>query len=54
MRRVYKLAILNSHPIQYFVPLYRRLAAEPDLDVTVYFCSRVGLEEAYDPGFGRR
>jgi glycosyltransferase involved in cell wall biosynthesis len=49
-----KLAILNTHPIQYFAPLYRRLAKEPDLDLTVYFCSRQGAEEYLDPGFGER
>jgi glycosyltransferase involved in cell wall biosynthesis len=49
-----KLAILNTHPIQYFAPLYRRLAQEPDIDLTVYFCSRQGAEEYADPGFGER
>ncbi len=51
---MYKLAILNTHPIQYFAPLYRRLAQEPDIDLTVYFCSRQGAEEYLDPGFGER
>src|SRR6185503_10281762 len=49
-----KLAVLNTHPIQYFAPLYRRLAQEPDLDLTVYFCSRQGLDEYLDEGFGER
>jgi glycosyltransferase involved in cell wall biosynthesis len=49
-----KLAILNTHPIQYFAPLYRRLAQEPDIDLTVYFCSRQGAEEYVDVGFGER
>ncbi|MEA2205371.1 MAG: hypothetical protein QOE77_2147 [Blastocatellia bacterium] len=49
-----KLAVLNTHPIQYFAPLYRRLAQEPDLDLTVYFCSRQGLDEYLDEGFGAR
>jgi glycosyltransferase involved in cell wall biosynthesis len=52
--RPFRLAVLNSHPIQYFAPLYRRLAALPGMDLTVYYCSRQsttgGLE---DPGFGR-
>jgi glycosyltransferase involved in cell wall biosynthesis len=46
-----RLAILNSHPIQYFAPLYRRLACEPDIDLTVFYCSRQGLEQYQDPGF---
>ena len=49
-----KLAVLNTHPIQYFAPLYRRLAQEPDIDLTVYFCSRQGAEEYVDEGFGER
>lgn len=40
---MYKFAILNTHPIQYFAPLYRRLAQETDIDLTVYFCSRLGF-----------
>lgn len=51
---MYKLAILNTHPIQYFAPFYRRLAREPDINVTVYFCSRQGVEEYLDDGFGQR
>jgi glycosyltransferase involved in cell wall biosynthesis len=49
---VFRLAILNSHPIQYFAPLYRRLAQEPDLDLTVYYCSRQGVDAYRDSGFG--
>lgn len=48
----YRLAVLNSHPIQYFAPLYRRLAQEAGVDLTVYYCSRQGLEGYADPGFG--
>ncbi len=48
----YSLGILNSHPIQYFAPLYRRLADHPALDLTVFFCSRKGVESYADEGFG--
>lgn len=51
--KTYKLAVLNSHPIQYFAPLYRRLAKEETIDLTVYYCSRQGVEEYLDPGFGQ-
>jgi len=50
--RKYRLAVLNSHPIQYFAPLYRRLALEPDIELTVYYCSRQGLDSYVDKGFG--
>jgi len=51
---MYKLAILNTHPIQYLAPLYRRIAREPDIHLTVYFCSQQGAEEYVDKGFGQR
>jgi len=48
----YKLAIVVSHPIQYQVPLYKKLAQNPRLDLTVYFCADFGLKPRKDPGFG--
>lgn len=48
-----RLAALYSHPIQYFAPLFRELSAQPDIDLTVYFCSRHGLDVSFDPRFGR-
>src|SRR5436309_1263432 len=54
MMSIYRLAVLQSHPIQYFAPFYRRLAQEPGLDLTVFYCSRQGLEEYVDPDFGER
>ncbi len=50
---VYRLAVLNSHPIQYFAPLYRRLAAHPQFELKVFYCSRWGADNSVDPGFGR-
>ncbi|MDO8557211.1 MAG: glycosyltransferase family 4 protein [Candidatus Jorgensenbacteria bacterium] len=51
----YRLAILVSHPIPYLVPLFRRLAESPDLDVMVYYCWNSGAgKEVYDPGFGMK
>ena len=51
----YKLAILSSHPIQYQVPLFKRLSTHKDVDLTVYFCWDRGVEdEEYDPGFGMK
>ncbi len=48
-----RLAYLVSHPIQYQAPLLRRIAAEPDLDLTVLFCSDISLRPFHNPGFGR-
>ena len=52
MDQRFRLAVVISHPIQYFAPLYRRLAQQPDIDLTVYFCGRQGLESYEDAGFG--
>ncbi|HXH06603.1 MAG TPA: glycosyltransferase family 4 protein [Vicinamibacterales bacterium] len=54
MRRSYRLAYLVSHPIQYQAPLLRRLAAHPDIDLTVFFLSDLSVEGYRDPGFGVR
>lgn len=50
--RPIRLAALYSHPIQYFVPIFRELASRPTVDLTVYFCSRQGLSESFDADFG--
>lgn len=46
-----KLAILNTHPIQYFAPLYEELAKQENIDLTVLYCSKWGVEEYVDPQF---
>jgi glycosyltransferase involved in cell wall biosynthesis len=50
--RRFRLGILNSHPIQYFAPLYRKLAGTDDIEPIVFYCSRQGLEAYRDEGFG--
>lgn len=50
--RPYRLAILISHPVQYFAPLFRRLAQQPEIDLTVLYCSLHGAKTVKDPGFG--
>jgi glycosyltransferase involved in cell wall biosynthesis len=47
-----KLAVLMSHPIQYQVPLLRRLSEESSLDVTVYFMSDRGTRAGFVKGYG--
>jgi len=46
-----KLAILNTHPIQYYSPYYRELADRSGLNVHVFYSWRGASEKAYDPGF---
>ena len=47
-----KLAYLVSHPIQYQAPLLRRIAQEPDIDLTVFFGSDFSVRGYKDEGFG--
>ena len=47
-----KLAAIATHPIQYQAPLWRIMAASRDIDLTVFFASRHGVEPSWDPGFG--
>ena len=51
--RPYRLAVLTSHVIQYQASLYRALAADPAIDLTVFFCSERGSKPYWDQGFGR-
>jgi len=47
-----RLAYLVSHPIQYQAPLLRRIAREPDIDLTVLFGSDFSVRRYKDEGFG--
>jgi glycosyltransferase involved in cell wall biosynthesis len=46
-----KLAFIVSHPIQYYVPLYQRLAARGDLEIRVFYTWRGAEKGAFDQGF---
>lgn len=48
----HRLAILASHVIQYQDPFFRRLAADPAVDLTVFYCSRAGAEVYRDADMG--
>jgi glycosyltransferase involved in cell wall biosynthesis len=50
--RKLRLAYLVSHPIQYQAPLLRRIALEPDIDLTVFFGSDFSVRGYKDRGFG--
>lgn len=47
-----RLAIIVSHPIQYYVPLYRRLAMRDDLAIRVFFTWHAAQVPMQDRGFG--
>lgn len=52
MTRKVKLAYLVSHPIQYQAPLLRRIAQEPDIELTVFYGSDFSVRGYKDEGFG--
>ncbi|MBG1260298.1 glycosyltransferase family 4 protein [Nostoc commune] len=47
-----KLAILVTHPVQYFAPVFRELAQQQDLQVKVFFGCNHGVIPSEDPNFG--
>ncbi len=53
MSRRYRVAYLVSHPIQYQAPLLRRVARDPEIELTVFFCGDHSLKRHHDKGFGR-
>jgi glycosyltransferase involved in cell wall biosynthesis len=52
MKNKVRLAYLVSHPIQYQAPLLRRIAQEPDIELTVFFGSDFSVRGYQDEGFG--
>jgi glycosyltransferase involved in cell wall biosynthesis len=52
VRTKVRLAYLVSHPIQYQAPLLRRIALEPDIELTVLFGSDFSVRGYKDRGFG--
>jgi glycosyltransferase involved in cell wall biosynthesis len=48
-----RIAFVVSHPIQYLVPLYQKLAGRDDVEVKVFFTWHAGQHAVDDPGFGR-
>src|SRR5579863_6352240 len=48
-----RIAVLNSHPIQYFAPLYAYLNATPDLEVTTLYLSDFSIRGGRDAGFAQ-
>lgn len=47
-----KIGIFVTHPIQYFAPMWRQLAAAPDVDLMVHFFSDHSVRGGVDSGFG--
>jgi glycosyltransferase involved in cell wall biosynthesis len=53
MTKPTRIAVINSHPIQYFAPLYAYLNSAPDIEVTALYLSDFSLRGGKDAEFGR-
>ncbi len=52
-RKKQKLLILQTHPIQYYAPIYKTLANRDKIDVVVIYLTDAGAKTHFDPGFNR-
>jgi len=48
-----RLAIVVSHPIQYYSPWFRHLAKEPSITLCVFYLDKQGLADSRDHEFGK-
>lgn len=48
-----KIVFLNTHPIQYFAPMYQEMSAAGVFDFEVWYCTRHGLNAEVDKQFGK-
>ena len=48
-----KLAIVSTHPIQYYAPIFKLLAQQHDLMICAFYTWGGQSVSKYDPGFGR-
>jgi glycosyltransferase involved in cell wall biosynthesis len=47
-----RLAIIATHPVQYYAPWYRYLASETSLEIRVFYLWDFGVTAKVDPDFG--
>ena len=48
-----RLAIISTHPIQYYAPVFRLLAQRKKLHLKVFYTWGNAAQVQYDPGFGK-
>lgn len=49
-----KIALISSHPIQYYAPLFRQISRDPEICLMVFYTWGVqALGQKYDPDFGK-
>lgn len=52
MRKL-KLAVVTTHPIQYYAPIFQRLAARASINLKIFYTWPQSQGEKFDPGFGK-
>lgn len=52
MTQPLRLAVLITHPIQYFRPVFAELSQQPGLELRVFFGCNHGRRSSFDPDFG--
>jgi len=50
---MYKIAIITTHPIQYNVPLFRKMSQSSEIEIKVFYTWEKWLLQKYDDGFGK-
>jgi glycosyltransferase involved in cell wall biosynthesis len=48
-----KLAIISTHPIQYYAPVFRLLSQRQKIEIKVFYTLGIQNTSKYDPGFGK-
>lgn len=48
-----KLAIIVTHPIQYYSPLFRKISESGQIELQVFYTWSQAQGKKYDPGFGK-
>jgi glycosyltransferase involved in cell wall biosynthesis len=48
-----RLAIISTHPIQYYAPIFKRLSEHENLEIKVFYTLGEAGKNQFDPGFGR-
>ena len=49
----HRLAVVTTHPIQYYAPWFRQLQTVPGLEVRVFYLWDFGVADRVDPVFGQ-
>jgi glycosyltransferase involved in cell wall biosynthesis len=48
-----KIIVVNTHCIQYYTPLYKKINSNPDIELELFLCSDYGIKSYFDVEFSR-